>query len=219
MYLPLIYKIFYDTQRYPFKELVKEVLEVEDLEKIHLIKEYDLFTREGDQKTCWHRLYYDNFNKFSSLYENFIRHIQTRLGYDEIIYQKIPTFRTHLVGNLGVGEWHKDKTYNHGVDEVNFWLPFTDTYGTNTIWLESQEDRGDYRPYDVKYGEVLVFNGASLNHGNKINETTSSRLSIDFRLVDPTKFVPNNDKSVNGITRFTLGGYFEKLESNKAHNI
>ena len=175
------------------------------------MKEYDLVTREGDQKTHWHRLYYDNFEKFSLLYTDFVKHIQTRFGYEEIIYQKIPTFRAHLVGNLGVGEWHKDKTYNHGATEVNFWLPFTDTHDTNTIWLESQEDLEDYRPYDVKYGEILVFSGANLNHGNKINGTDSSRVSIDFRLVDPAKFVPNENKSVNGITSFTLGGYFETL--------
>lgn len=212
MYLPLIYKIFYDTTKFPFREVVRELLGEKDLENIHLSKEYELFTREFDQKTHWHRIYYENFNKFSPLYINFVNHIQERLGYNDIIYQKIPTFRTHLAGNLGVGEWHKDKNYNHDTSEVNFWLPFTDAYDTNTIWLESQEDLGDYRPYEVKYGEVLVFNGASLSHGNKINETGSSRLSVDFRLVDPTKFVSNNNKSVNGITNFTLGGYFETLK-------
>ena len=28
------------------------------------------------------------------------------------------------VDNLGVGEWHRDRDYNHGVDEINLWLPF-----------------------------------------------------------------------------------------------
>ena len=66
-------------------------------------------------------------------------------------------------------------------------------------------------PYDVKYGEVLVFSGANLLHGNKINKTRETRVSVDFRLVDPSKFVNNDGLSVNGITSFTLGGYFEKL--------
>ena len=116
-----------------------------------------------------------------------------------------------MVNNLGVGEWHKDKTYNHDVSEVNFWLPFTDTYDTNTIWSESIEDLGDYRPYNVKYGEILVFSGANLTHGNKINTTEDTRVSIDFRLVDPTKFINNEKTSINGITNFTIGGYFEKI--------
>jgi ectoine hydroxylase-related dioxygenase (phytanoyl-CoA dioxygenase family) len=211
MYLPTIYKISYDTQEFPFKETMKRILGVDDLEKLHLEKDYAVLSRENDQKTHWHRLYYDSFQEFSPLYQRFVKHLKKRYMYAEIVYQKIPTFRAHLVGNLGVGEWHKDKTYNHGVDEVNFWLPFTDAYDTNTIWLESIEDAGDYRPYAVDYGEVLVFSGANLNHGNKINETQDTRVSVDFRLVDPAKFVSNSEKSINGVTTFTLGGYFEKL--------
>jgi ectoine hydroxylase-related dioxygenase (phytanoyl-CoA dioxygenase family) len=69
----------------------------------------------------------------------------------------------------------------------------------------------DFRSYDVKYGEVLVFDGANLLHGNKINKTKDTRVSIDFRLVDPHRFVSNDGKSINGITSFTVGGYFEKL--------
>jgi ectoine hydroxylase-related dioxygenase (phytanoyl-CoA dioxygenase family) len=145
------------------------------------------------------------------LYINFVKHLASSFNYTELIYQKIPTFRAHLVDNLGVGEWHKDRTYNHGTTEVNFWLPFTDTYDTNTIWVESKEDLGDYSPHNVKYGEILVFSGANLMHGNKINKTTDTRVSVDFRLVEPTKFIPNTEGSINMKTPFDIGGYFEKL--------
>jgi hypothetical protein len=30
-------------------------------------------------------------------------------------------------------------------------------------------------------------------------------------LVDPEKFVTNDKKSINGITSFVVGGYFEKI--------
>jgi len=212
MYIPTPYKIVYDTEKFPFKEVIKEILQVESLEKLHELEHYDVLEREKDQSTKWHRAYYDNFTeKFYPLYVEFVNHLKERFGYEEIVYQKIPTFRVHMVENLGVGEWHRDRTYNHGKTEVNFWLPFTDTYDTNTIWMESKEDLEDFMPYSVKYGEVLVFDGANLMHGNKINKTKDSRASIDFRLVDPAKFVSNDDKSINGITSFTVGGYFEKL--------
>jgi hypothetical protein len=212
MYIPTPYKIVYDTEKFPFKEVIKEMLQVESLEKLHELEHYDVLEREKDQSTKWHRAYYDNFTeKFYPLYVEFVNHLKERFGYEEIIYQKIPTFRVHMVENLGVGEWHRDRTYNHGKTEVNFWLPFTDTYDTNTIWMESKEDLEDFMPYSVKYGEVLVFDGANLMHGNKINKTKDSRASIDFRLVDPAKFVSNDGKSINGITSFTVGGYFEKL--------
>ena len=152
MYIPTPYKIVYDTKKFPFKEVVKEMLQVESLEHLHELEHYDVLEREKDQSTKWHRAYYDNFTeKFYPLYVEFVNHLKERFGYEEIIYQKIPTFRAHLVENLGVGEWHRDRTYNHGVTEVNFWLPFTDTYDTNTIWMESKEDLEDFMPYSVKW--------------------------------------------------------------------
>jgi hypothetical protein len=212
MYLPIPYKIKYDTEKFSFRETIEKMLNESSLEKLHLKEKINLIVRETDQKTKWHELYYSKYaEEFKSLYESFVRHLAETFEYSEIIYQKIPTFRIHQVENLGVGEWHKDKTYQHGVSEVNFWLPFVDTYDTNTIWTESKEDLGDYSPYDVKYGEVLVFSGANLQHGNKINTTEDTRVSVDFRLVDPNKFVQNNNSSINGITNFTIGGYFEKI--------
>lgn len=215
MYLPIPYKITYDTQRFQFRNIVAKMLEVPtmDLELIHKIQNYDLLTREKDQSTIWHKKYYDKFhNEFLPTYLELVNELKEMFEYDEIIYQQIPTFRAQLGGgNLGVGEWHRDRTYNHGITEVNFWLPFTDTNENNTIWMESKEGKMDFRPYTVKYGEILVFNGANLFHGNKPNGTNSSRVSVDFRLVDPHKFVPNEEGSINMKAKFDIGGYFEKI--------
>ena len=212
MYLQTPYKIKFDTEKFPFRKVIEEILGTSDLEKIHMLENYELLSREQDQKTVWHAKYYENFKeKFEPLYKEFVSYIKEKFEYEEIVYQKIPTFRAHMVDNVGVGEWHKDRTYEHGTTEVNFWLPFVDTYDTNTIWMESKEDKGDYVPYDVKYGEVLIFDGANLTHGNKINKTKSSRVSVDFRMVDPAKFVPNVNGSINMKTPFDIGGYFEKM--------
>ena len=217
MYLQTPYKISYDTKKYPFRQIVSEILEISEagnlLEDLHKLEHYDLLVREKDQSTIWHNRYYQKYKEqFLPTYLELVKELKEQLGYDEIIYQAIPTFRVQLAeGNLGVGEWHKDKTYNHDTAEVNFWMPFVDTNDTNTIWMESKEDKGDYRPYKVNYGEILVFGGANLQHGNKPNESTESRVSVDFRLVDPNKFVPNEAESINGITKFKVGGYFEKL--------
>jgi ectoine hydroxylase-related dioxygenase (phytanoyl-CoA dioxygenase family) len=77
--------------------------------------------------------------------------------------------------------------------------------------MESKEDKGDYKPYIVNYGEILVFSGANLYHGNKNNDSSQSRVSVDFRLVEPAKFVPNEAGSINMKAKFDVGGYFEKL--------
>lgn len=214
MYLPVPYKISYDTAKYPFRQIVSEMLEVNvPLEQLHTLEHYDLVTREKDQKTIWHKKYYDLFiQKFYPTYTQLVNELKESFGYSSIIYQKIPTFRVQLAnGNLGVGEWHKDRTYNHGVTEVNFWMPFIDTNDVNTIWMESKEDKGDYKPYNVKYGEILVFSGANLHHGNKHNTSNDTRVSVDFRLVDPEKFISNEAGSINMNTSFSIGGYFEQL--------
>lgn len=218
MYLQTPYKISYDTQKYPFRQIVSQMLEVWDgdtiaLEDLHTLKHYDLLVREKDQSTIWHKRYYEKYKEqFLPTYLELVKELKERFGYDEIIYQAIPTFRVQLAeGNLGVGEWHKDSTYNHGVTEVNFWMPFVNTNEQNTIWMESKEDKGDYKPYIVNYGEILVFSGANLFHGNKNNDSNQSRVSIDFRLVETNKFVSNEAESINGITKFNVGGYFEKL--------
>ena len=213
MYLPIPYKISYDTQKFPFRKIVSKMLECSEIENLHKIKNYDVLVREKDQSTIFHKQYYENFKSdFFPTYLELVKELKEIFEYSEIIYQAIPTFRVQLAnGNLGVGEWHRDRTYNHGVTEVNFWLPFVDTNDYNTIWMESKEGKMDFRPYTVNYGEILVFNGANLFHGNKNNGTTQTRTSVDFRLVDPNKFVPNDAGSINMNTKFDIGGYFEKI--------
>ena len=215
MYLPTPYKIDYDTKKYPFREIVSNMLEINNnrLEDLHLLENYGLLSREQDQKTKWHKKYYDKFQtEFLSTYLKLVKEIKERFEYKEIIYQQIPTFRVQLGdGNVAVGEWHKDKTYEHSATEVNFWMPFINTNVLNSIWTESSEDKGDYKPYLVNYGEILVFSGANLYHGNKNNKSNETRVSVDFRLVDPNKFVPNSKGSINMNTAFDIGGYFEKL--------
>jgi len=213
MYIPLIYKIFYDTKQFPFREIISEILETDILENLHTLRVYETLTREKDQSTIWHKKYYEKFStNFSPVYKDLLSFLKQQFEYPEIIYQQIPTFRIQLGnGNLGVGEWHKDKTYNHGTSEVNFWMPFTDTINDNTIWIESKEDKQDYRPYRVNYGEILVFNGASLYHGNQKNMSNITRVSVDFRLIDPSKFVPNTAGSINMNSKFDIGEYFQIL--------
>lgn len=214
MYLNTPYKISYDTQKYPFREIISEMLEVAiRLEDLHLLGHYELLIREKDQSTHWHKRYYQKYNvNFLPTYLEFVKELKERFGYEKIVYQQIPTFRVQLAnGNLAVGEWHKDSAYNHGITEVNFWMPFMNTNEHNTIWMESKEDKGDYLPYKVNYGEILVFNGANLMHGNKRNYSSETRISIDFRLVDPHKFIPNQAGSINMKTKFDIGGYFENL--------
>ena len=123
----------YDTEKFPFRKIVQEILNQENLEKIHEVQNYELFVRGTDQSTDWHKMYYSQLERFLPTYVEFVHEVIKPLFGEDIVYQKIPTFRTQLVNNLGVFEFHKDKTYKHNIEELNFFLPFTDAYLSNTI--------------------------------------------------------------------------------------
>jgi len=204
-----IYKFSWDTRDWPFRKVIQHLLQCSELEHIHEIYQYDKFVRETDQKTEWHKRYYNGFHIFQDLYQEFIDEvIQPHFGWKDIVYQKIPTFRTHLVNNTAVGSWHKDSEFGHSEEEINCFLPFTNAVGNSAVWIESEPDKGDYKPYDCNYGEILVFHGSRLHHGNKINDTPHSRISVDFRVLDRNNFKPSSDGSVNTKSKFDIGYYF-----------
>jgi len=206
--------ISYDKGKYDFRSIVHKMLDMFDLTKLHLNKQYQVFDRKHDQLTHWHRLYYDQFEKFGPLYKMLLsEYIMPffRIPSGGLVYQQIPTFRVHLVGNVAVGEWHRDRAYNHDDSEINFWLPFTNSYDTNTVWIESGEGKDDFEPYAVEYGQILIFRGVGLTHGNKINQTSGTRVSVDFRLSELKNFQSSGKTSINMGTPFNIGGYFSVL--------
>jgi ectoine hydroxylase-related dioxygenase (phytanoyl-CoA dioxygenase family) len=109
-----------------------------------------------------------------------------------------------------VFEFHKDKQYQHNQEEVNFFLPFTDAYDTNTIWVESEEDKGDYSPINANYGQVVMWNGCHLSHGNKLNTTSNTRVSCDFRVIPLSKYDEDpNASAIYSKMKFIIGDYYK----------
>ena len=66
-------------------------------------------------------------------------------------------------------------------------------------------------PFSVNYGQVLVFNGVDFLHGNRINDTGQTRVSMDFRICEEANFIPNDKATLNSKKRMEIGGYFEKI--------
>ena len=202
--------INYDTEKYNFRKIIEDILETDNLEKIHLDQDYELFVKGTDQSTVWHRRYYDNLDKFLPLYNEFINEVVKPTFGEDVVYQKIPTFRTQLVNNLGVFEFHRDRDYSHNEEERNFFLPFTDAYSTNTIWVESEEDKADYSPMNTLYGQVVKWNGNSLMHGNKQNNTLNTRVSVDFRCIPLSKYSEEEGAAaIYSKMKFKIGDYYE----------
>lgn len=209
-------KYTYDTAKYDFKKRLEELFEIPDL--CNLSDSIEVFTRENDQKTKWHKIYYDwsRSEEFTNMYENFVADYVKPIYNESIVYQAIPTFRVAYPNNIAVGEFHKDKFYRDQswadqVKEDNFYLPFTDAYDTNTIWVESEEDKGDFSPMKCNYGEFICWDGSNLMHGNKINTTGKARISVDFRVIKYSNYVPSDHGSINTKSKFQIGGYYKVL--------
>jgi hypothetical protein len=173
---------------------------------------YALFSRENDQSTTWHRLFYRGFAEHvEAAYFRLVAEVIRKRYREPIAYQRIPTFRVHLPGNVAVGEFHRDRDYGHSPHEENYWLPLTRAWGTNTIWIESAPDREDYQPVALSYGQILLFDGANLKHGNQVNTTERTRVSMDFRVVPLSKYEDSDRKTINTGMRFAIGGYFSLM--------
>jgi hypothetical protein len=213
----MINKLFYDVKKYGFRDVICNWLDTYDLSKLHYIQQYEHFERENDQSTIWHKKFYQMIRSdesFNKVYVDFLKNIIKPKYNEEIVYQKIPTFRVHLPGNVSVGEFHKDKHYRdiewaETVRETNYYIPLTKAYGTNTIWAETKEDKGDYKPFDSSYGECVEWDASNLMHGNKDNVTSQTRVSFDFRVIPKSRYINSNHLTINTKIPFGIGGYYD----------
>jgi ectoine hydroxylase-related dioxygenase (phytanoyl-CoA dioxygenase family) len=207
-------KISYNINHFPFSEKLCNLFNIDDLTILN--DNIEVFTREKDQSTNWHKSFYQwaRTEEFIQLYDEFILKVIKPIYNEQIVYQAIPTFRVAYPNNIAVGEFHKDKHYRNGewaakVKEDNFFLPFTNAFDTNTIWVESEEDKGDFNPMNCNYGECIQWDGCNLTHGNKINTTGKARVSVDFRVMEYSKYIPSEHESINTKIKFQIGEYYK----------
>jgi len=195
-----IYK--YDTSLYDFGSLVIEALEINNLEELH--KKENGNSSNGDN-IQWDKKFYENNFKFNNLYLEFIKNfIKPLFNGETIVYQKQPEIQFYLSGGINSSQFHKDSDYGYPPNQINFWIPFVDTFSTNTIWIESDIGTNNFYPKGINYGEILKFDGFNFRYGNKVNDTGISTSSICFRVVKYSDFVDANIK-------FNIGDYFDVI--------
>jgi len=212
-----VYKIFkYNQSDYPFVEYISNLFDGHKLELLHNKnkKEYSFFDKPSkDSDTLYHQVFYDKMRSgwedFLHTYKSFIREfIQSEIQ-EPIIYQKWPTFRVHLPNNLAVGAWHTDSEFNHPDGEINFLLPITRMFESNTIITESEPGLKDFKQIELEPGEVFMFNGNKCTHGNLPNRTGKTRVSLDFRVLKRSDYKVGEQTSITTGTKFILGEYYE----------
>ncbi len=214
----------YNQSKYPFGQLVSSLFEVPEHEMDNLHKrlpeniQYEaLFTQQTDSSTWFHKKFYEKLNsgwpEFIDTYRNLVREVvQPIMETEELIFQKTPTFRVHLPGNLAVGAFHKDSGYNHQPNEINFIIPLTEAFESNTMIVESEPGKMDFHQVEMHPGELLRFHGSQCTHGSLPNKTGKSRVSLDFRVLRPEEYDPEFDKkSMTKGIKFIVGGYYDRF--------
>jgi len=166
----------YDITEFNFKEQLQTVLNTSNLDNL-------------DENKDIERLYSDYLSdkQFLDMYVQFIRKYITELYNGVIAYQTKPVCRLVYKNKLNMHKLHKDKWYRKNtiysdMQIDNIFLPFTNAFDTNTIWTESVEDQHDFSPIKCDYGQFVHWDGNNLLHGNVINKSGNSRVSIDFRV-------------------------------------
>lgn len=207
-------KRFYKKQAELLGYHLKHIIGVSHFEYIHELDNSTIYTRETDNSTLFHNKYYSFVNgdlgiEFLRIYESLIRD-GLNISND-YYYQSIPNLRIHKVGNLGVGEIHRDKDFGHSEHEINFILPFTNMKRTAAPFLITT---GQYEYLEANKHEIVKFDGANIYHGNMINSERYTRVSIDFRIIHKDKYEQTHGKSaiktVNGVKTFKLGDYWKQ---------
>lgn len=181
----------YDTRRYPFAALLsRDVFKVQRLELLHHylrqqhlaagIRTGRLRPRDNLVLTgMMERLPADS--GFFRLYHSFMLQLLAPLVGRGISYTSHPKMRVHLAGTPSVSSFHHDICVTKRIDQINFWMPFTDVRDGATLWLESDYGKADFAPVPVRYGQVLIFDGGYLGHGSIRNDSERTRVSLDMR--------------------------------------
>jgi len=222
-------KIYYE--KYNFNEDLKyfhKILETEYInnEQKCNIQQIKLFG--NDRNSVFYDDYHffvDNNNLFNKIYYQFIEDYVKPLYANKdnkIIVQKTPNLRISLPNLTAIGKneiedvsnniigMHKDADFGHHEDEINFIIPITEMFETNSIYYEEKPDSNissnEYTNLKLNVHEFFVEKLNHLNHFNKINQTGVSRLSLDFRIIPYEKYMKNIEYFKD--TKFALGKYY-----------
>lgn len=172
----------FDTNIYQFCEWAKLVLGCHHLEKLNEIKLVHA-TAPRNRVYQFTKKMKDAFYLDSSIRQLFSQFVETEVAprIDFEPWLKIfPNFRVHEANQEPTSVFHRDRDYLKERGSLKIWLPFTNVSKGGALWIESEEGKRDFRPYEIEYGEALLFDSLNLEHGCYFNDSGSSRVSVDF---------------------------------------
>jgi perosamine synthetase len=194
----------YDALKHSFIDYFKKLYNTDNLDRLNLTEKEQLNDNnllDGNDSEL-HKLFYEDIkinNNFKKLYCEFIKEIFSVFFPEEkmLIFQSYPSIRIQYENGKTIPP-HKDSDNlsNHPIGEKNFIIPITIMENTNTIVIESEPDKCDFRNITLKPGEFFYFNGNTCTHYNNKNQEKKTRISLDFRIIlskDYINYINNCD--------------------------
>lgn len=232
-----IYK--FDINKHPFLEYFINLFHEKDLENLHLKSKDYLEVKDvlklgylNDKDTDLHKIFYKDIKSndlFKNLYCNFVKDVFQYFYPDEEIYifQSFPSIRIQYMESVVIPpHYDSDHLSNHPVGEKNFLIPITKMKDTNSIYIESEPEKKNFKSIELDYGEIFYFNGNKCTHYNEQNKENKLRISLDFRIIllkDYLKYISSYDlKKTNPRdiernrepTLMLAGGYYQIYNKN-----
>lgn len=199
------HKIYtYDAVKHNFIDYFKKLYNKDNLEKLILTDEEQLnknYFLDGNDSNL-HNIFYEDIkinNNFKKIYCEFIKEIFNVFFHEEkiLIFQSYPSIRIQYENGKTIPP-HKDsdELSNHPIGEKNFIIPITNMKNSNTIVIESEPDKCDFKSIELNPGELFYFNGNTCTHYNNKNQEGNIRISLDFRIIlrkDYINYINNCD--------------------------
>ena len=143
--------------------------------------------------------YVDNTESFESTYKQFINTCIRPLYPNEtqLIIQKTPNIRISFPNVSALGKdpndpenmigLHKDSDFGHSTYEMNYIIPITKMFSTNSIYYENKS-KTKFENLYLETNEFCEIYLNQINHCNKKNETGKTRISFDIRIMPESEY-------------------------------
>lgn len=188
----------------------KSFLNLEDLHEI-FEEHQELLQKGTDQSTIFHKAIYSSFDDPNYCFTEFCVNyrklslevlviLKDQTGYKgEWAIQRFPTIRIQFPNNLSVFEFHRDSNYSHPIGEINCFYAINNCYKSSALHVERNLGFEDYVPLNLNPGQYALLNTSIYKHGDILNETKKTRISMDFRFIPISKLTEGRISLTKGI--------------------
>lgn len=222
--LPLIQEVdlTYDTTRYPLAEEFATMLGLTSttLDNLHVVYNGDRgkLKDRGEKRTFMAPITNPiSRQKFHSMFIDFVityigPHLYKTNKCTQFYFQSFPCIRVVRPNEFSIGP-HCDSSYGFNQANINFYIPLTRIYGTNSLVLESSPGQENWHIIDSNYGGIKRFWGAQCSHFTVENHTSQTRISLDFRVVDSRFWIPDHDQFTSSPGYYAMASYSVETDS------